>query len=241
MAFTTRVFGAGKLLLLAVALIATYVLFAAASARIAIRMREVRVPDLKGRTLNEATAMLGDLGLSLKVDEGGRRSDPRVAAGRIATQEPEAAVTARRGRNVKVWLSAGPRVNRIPRLTGETERTAQLRIQQDGLTLGAVSEIRSGSYPAGMIVAQEPAADSTGNQVSLLINRGERASTYLMPDLIGVNGDRAADLMRWYGFRVAVVGQQPYPGVPAGVVLRQSPQAGFQIGPGEAISLEVSR
>jgi beta-lactam-binding protein with PASTA domain len=47
--------------------------------------------------------------------------------------------------------------------------------------------------------------------------------------------------MRNNGFRVAVVGRQSYPGVPAGVVLRQSPQAGFQVAPGEAISLEVSR
>jgi beta-lactam-binding protein with PASTA domain len=62
-----------------------------------------------------------------------------------------------------------------------------------------------------------------------------------MPDLIGTDGERAASLLRGKGFRVAVVGQQPYPGVPAGVVLRQSPQAGFQIGPGDPISLEVSR
>jgi serine/threonine-protein kinase len=240
MALSTRVFGAGKLLLLAVALLATYVIFAAASARVAIRMREVRVPDLKGQTLNDATAALADLGLSLRADEG-RRQDAQVASGRIATQEPEANATARRGRSVKVWLSTGPRVNRIPPLVGETERTAEMRIQQDGLTLGTVSEIRSSDFQAGMIIAQEPPPNSTGNQVSLLVNRGERAATYVMPDLIGVNGDRAADLMRWYGFRVAVVGQQPYPGVPAGVVLRQSPQAGFQLGPGEAISLEVSR
>jgi beta-lactam-binding protein with PASTA domain len=29
--------------------------------------------------------------------------------------------------------------------------------------------------------------------------------------------------------------------VPSGVILRQNPQAGFQIAPGEAISIEVSR
>ena len=52
---------------------------------------------------------------------------------------------------------------------------------------------------------------------------------------------RAADLLRTRGFRVAVVGDHPYPGVPAGIVLRQNPQAGFQIAPGEPISLEVSR
>ena len=50
-----------------------------------------------------------------------------------------------------------------------------------------------------------------------------------------------ADILRDLGFRVAVVGSTPYPGVAAGVVLRQSPQAGFQVAPGEPISIEVSR
>jgi beta-lactam-binding protein with PASTA domain len=63
----------------------------------------------------------------------------------------------------------------------------------------------------------------------------------VMPDLIGVNGDRAAEILRNRGFRVAVVGSTPYPGVAAGIVIRQSPQGGFQIAPGEPISLEVSR
>jgi beta-lactam-binding protein with PASTA domain len=62
-----------------------------------------------------------------------------------------------------------------------------------------------------------------------------------MPDLIGVNGERAADLLRARGFRVAMVGSNLYPGVIAGVVLHQNPQGGFQIGPDEPISLEVSR
>jgi beta-lactam-binding protein with PASTA domain len=62
-----------------------------------------------------------------------------------------------------------------------------------------------------------------------------------MPDLIGVNGDRAAELMRQKGFRVAVVGSTPYPGVAAGIIIRQSPQSGFQIRPTDPVSLEVSR
>jgi beta-lactam-binding protein with PASTA domain len=62
-----------------------------------------------------------------------------------------------------------------------------------------------------------------------------------MPDMIGVNGDRAIEILRGQGFRVAVVGATPYPGVAAGVVIRQAPQAGFQIAPGEPISIEVSR
>jgi beta-lactam-binding protein with PASTA domain len=48
-------------------------------------------------------------------------------------------------------------------------------------------------------------------------------------------------VLRAGGFRIAVVGDHPYPGVPSGIVLRQSPQAGFEISRGESISLEVSR
>jgi beta-lactam-binding protein with PASTA domain len=48
-------------------------------------------------------------------------------------------------------------------------------------------------------------------------------------------------VLRARGFRVAVVASAPYPGVPSGIVLRQSPQAGFQIASGEPISIEVSQ
>ena len=240
MALTTRVWSAGKLLLLGVALVLTYVIFAAASMRIAIRTREVMVPTLTGQSVNQATAALAESGLTLKVEES-RRPDPKVPAGQILTQDPQPGVRTRPQRSVKVWVSAGPRSSILPAFIGESERTAQLRVQQDGLELAGISEIRSADYPADVVVAQTPPPSSAGGRVSLLVNRGQRAATYVMPDLIGVNGDRAADLLRNRGFRASVVGDHPYPGVPAGIVLRQNPQAGFQIAPGEPISLEVSR
>lgn len=240
MALKARVWSAGKLLLLLAALVSTYLGFAVGAARIALKAREVKVPDLRGQTLNQATALVDDAGLTLRVDEV-KRSDPKVPSGRITAQAPSAATSVRRGRSVKVWVSAGQRAATVPRLIGDTERTATLQLQQDGLALASVSEIRSNDYPADLVVAQEPAAGRPGTQVSILVNRGERAATYVMPDLIGVNGERAATMLRERGFRVAVVGSQPYPGVPAGVVLRQSPQGGFQVAPGEPISLEVSR
>ena len=57
MALRTRVWSAGKLLLLGSALAATYVLFAAAAMRVALRTREVQVPNLTDRTANEASAI----------------------------------------------------------------------------------------------------------------------------------------------------------------------------------------
>jgi len=240
MPFGTRMWSAGKFVMLVGALVATYVLFAAASMRIALRAREVTIPDLTNRTANDATALASDLGLTLRVDET-RRPDPKIAAGRVLAQEPAAGSIARRQRSIRIWLSAGQRSATVPKLVGETERTAQLRLAQDGLTLTGIAEIRSPSFASDIVIAQMPPAKSAAGNVSLLVNRGDRGASYVMPDLIGVNGDRAAEILRARGFRVAVVGSNPYPGVAAGVVIRQGPQAGFQIGPGEPISLEVSR
>jgi eukaryotic-like serine/threonine-protein kinase len=240
MPLSTRVWSLGKLLLLVGALLTTYVLSAALAARVALRVREVKVPSLVGQPLSSASGAVSGIGLALKVDDT-RRADAKIAAGRIAQQDPPAGSVARRGRTVKVWLSTGGKVAAVPKLVGETERTAQLRLQQDGLAVAAVSEIRSNEFPADLVVAQDPPAETRAPAVALLVNRSDRAAAYVMPDLIGLNGSRAADVLRSGGFRVAVVAQNPYPGIPAGVVIRQSPQAGFQVTPGDTVSLEVSR
>jgi eukaryotic-like serine/threonine-protein kinase len=226
MAFRTRVYGAGKLLLLVGALLATYVLFAAAAMRVALKAREVQVPDFTNRTANEATSLAADLGLAVRLDDT-RRPDPKIPAGRVLTQDPPAGTMTREQRSVRVWLSTGPRSSTVPALTGETERSAQMRLSQDGLEEAILSEIRSASFPSDVVVAQDPPPNTPGSRVSLLVNHAEQATNYVMPDLIGVNGERAAALLRGKGFRVAVVASTPYPGVAAGIVLRQSPQAGF--------------
>ncbi len=172
MALTTRVWSAGKLLLLGGALLLTYVLFAAAAMRVALKTRETVVPTLGGKTVNEATATLADAGLTLKVEEG-RRVDPKVPAGQILAQEPQAGVRTRRQRSVKVWVSSGPRAMIVPALVGESERTAQLRVQEDGLELADTAEVRSADYAAGAIIAQTPPPKSNAPRVALLVNRGE--------------------------------------------------------------------
>ena len=240
MQLRNRVWSAGRLFAIAACLVATYFLFAVTAMRVALRVREVPVRDLRNLTVAEATSALQADGLALSVDDS-PRLDPKVPAGRIAQQDPAPGAITRRQRGIRVWLSQGPRITVIPALTGETERAAQLRLQQDGLSISSLAEVRSDGFPSGTVIAQEPPESSRGTAVALLVNRGEQSHYYVMPDLIGVPGSRAVDLLRTKGFRVAIVGELPYPGVPAGIVLRQSPSAGFQIAPGDPISLEISR
>jgi serine/threonine-protein kinase len=240
MALSNRVWGAGRLVLIAVALLATYLLFAAAAMRIAVRSREVPVPDVTGRSLNEASALLGDAGLTMRAEER-RRLDPEVPAGHVISQDPQPGATLRTSRGVRVYVSAGARASELPGVVAQSERGATLQLEQSQIQVTRVADIRSSRYALDTVVAQDPPAGTAAPAVALLVNRGERGTRYVMPDLIGLDGERAAEVLRATGFRVSVVGQQPYPGIPPGIVLRQGPQPGFQVAPGEPIALEVSR
>ena len=236
----SRVWSLGKFFVLMGALGATFLVFFGVSMRVALWARDVQVPSLVGRTVNEATAALADRDLALRVEEN-QRPDDKIEVGKVMQQEPDAGVTSRRQRTVRVWISSGPRRTIVPPLVGQNERAAQSSLQQQGVVVSSVSEFRSSDYPADVIVAQDPAATSRAPEVSILLNRGELSATYVMPDVIGVDGERAADALRQQGFRVSIVGTQPYPGVPSGTVVRQQPAGGFRVGGSDAISLEVSR
>ena len=112
----------------------------------------------------------------------------------VTITSPAAGSVARSQRSIRVWLSAGAHAAIVPQLVGETERAAQMRVLQDGLALGAVAEIRSSSYPPDVVVDQVPAAKTPTSQVSLLVNRADAGASYVMPDLIGLHGDRAAEM-----------------------------------------------
>ena len=238
--FPTWLIRIGKAAALLGGLGLTYGLFAFASLQLAIKAREVAVPDLSALTAEEAQVLLADTDLALRIDPF-RRVHQTIEEGRVAEQDPSAGVTTRRSRSVKIWLSSGQTPGSVPTLVGASERAARRRLEDNAFALRGLSEIRSDRYPTDAVVAQEPPAASHGQAVWLLVNRGERGRTYVMPDLIGVGAEAAASVLRTQGFRVTVVGEHLYPGLPPGIVLRQSPQAGYQTAPGEAISLEVSQ
>lgn len=240
MALKTRVWSVGRILVIAGSLAATYLVFAAIAVRVAVRARDVVVPDVLGATVGEATTRLGAQDLLMRVDAAERPST-EVAAGRVLGQEPLAGTPSRRQRSVRVWLSSGPRVAYMPSLIGEGERAAAIRLSQDGIEQAILSEIRSEEFSADQVVAQDPAPGRPAAEVRLLVSRGAGDASYVMPDLIGLGGDAAAATLRQQGFRVSFVAQQSSSGLPAGLILRQTPAGGFQVQPGATISLEVAR
>src|SRR5690606_10344610 len=96
----TRVWTAGRLLVLGAALVMTFFVFFLAAFRVRTRAREVRVPDLKGVALAEATARLSDVGLALTIEQ--RRPGPEVPVDHVLEQEPAPGAVLRRERAVRV-------------------------------------------------------------------------------------------------------------------------------------------
>jgi eukaryotic-like serine/threonine-protein kinase len=240
MALRGRVWNVGRLLLITGGLAATYLGFAAVAVQVAVRARDVTVPDVTRVSPADASSRLAGRDLHMRVDTA-QRPSADVAAGLVLGQDPPAGTSSRRQRSVRVWLSAGPRIAYMPQLVGETDRAANIRLSTDGLEPAVVAEIRSEAYASDQVVAQEPPAGQPAASVRLLVSRGADMSSYLMPDLIGVDGEPAALLLRQQGFRVSFVAQQASGGLPAGMIVRQTPPGGHQVQPGAAISLEVAR
>ena len=230
----------GKLGLLVGALGVTYGITAYAGLQLSIKSREVVTPDLRGLTPAAATEVLATVGLNARI-EPLRRIHPAIETGRIAEQDPRPGRPTRLRRNVKLWLSSGPNAGELPSLVGESQNLATEHLSEELFTLREIAEIRSDRYPTNTVVAQDPPPYGSGEIVSILVNAGERGRSYVMPNLIGVNGNEAANILRGLGFRVTVVGDHPYPGIPPGIVIRQAPSSGFQVSQGESISLEVSQ
>ena len=108
-----RVWSAGRLLILAAALIVTYGVFFLTAMRVATRAREVQVPDLRGLSVSAAQEALDREGLILRIEEQ-RVADPKVPADHILTQTPAAGTVLRSQRPVRVRVSEGQRSCQAP-------------------------------------------------------------------------------------------------------------------------------
>jgi len=235
-----RVWTFGRLLILLAALGLTYGAFFFTAMRVTNRAREVKVPNLVGKTVAEADDMLTRVGLVLKSDPT-RVPDPKVPAGHVLSQDPGPDETVRRTRAVRVRVSDGLRAALVPAVSGQPERTAELALEGARLPVLGRAQIRSSDYPANVVVAQDPPAGARSGGVRLLINRPEDGPSYVAPDLIGLPYARVVQVLRQFPFRLASGGDLVQPNLPTGIIVQQLPQAGSQMRAQETLSVWTSR
>jgi beta-lactam-binding protein with PASTA domain len=234
----------GRYLFFLGALGLTFLVSFGVAMRVALRAREVQVPNMLGYTIADATDAAASLDLTIRIDQNQRASD-RVPVGHVMQQEPQPGDVVRRQRSIRVWASSGPVVTIVPALAGQSERTARIRAAQEKLSVASVTEIRSAEYDVDVVVAQDPQPTARATSVALLLNRGEDTPAYVMPDVIGMDAALAADTLRGRGFRVTIGAapgsQAATSGLPPGTVVRQQPSGGFRVSLTDPILIEASR
>jgi beta-lactam-binding protein with PASTA domain len=210
--------------------------------RFAIRGREVVVPNLTGKSEEEARQALGNVGLVLRVMS--KRFSDQVPEGKIVEQHPASGQRLKTTRNVKVLVSLGDRKYEVPDLVGKSLRAAQLTLGQGKLTLGNTLYAHTGEGPPSSVIYQSPAPhtkEGADPSVNILISLGPAEEYYIMPDLIGKPAELVASRARSEGFKLGKLNLRKYPGVESGVVIQQKPQAGYRLSKNDIIYLDVSQ
>jgi beta-lactam-binding protein with PASTA domain len=227
--------------LLTAALLGALAVSALSTMRVVLSSRDVAVPSLAGRGLGDAGTLAADRGLVLRIE--GRRHDPSVPADHVVAQEPPPGGTLKAHRAVRVWVSLGPRRVSVPPIEGESARTARIALEQAGVPVARVVEIEDAATAGTVLVQRPPAgeADLSSGGASLLVSRGPGGASYVMPDLIGREAGAVIAALQAAGLKVSDIRYRSYPGVEAGIVLRQNPPAGYPVSSRAALSLDVSK
>jgi len=231
-----------KTVLFSLSLIILFFLSANISYQIIFRGEMVSIPDLVGQTKEEAEQALAKKRLFL-VQKGEQFHD-LWPEGQIILQDPSPGSKIRVYRKVRVVLSLGSEKVIVPKLIGKNYQSVHVDLSESSLRKGKISHAHTARYAAGRIIAQHPqAGEWTGrnSQVSFLVSLGEREKQYLMPDLIGKRAHRVMDQFKEMDFRVEDLRYTYYPGLEAGIIIKQFPPQGFRIQKRNLITMEVSK
>lgn len=220
----------------------TFFLSAALSSQIILKGEIVTLPDLVGKTLDEAKTELARKKLSIALR--GIQPDDNWQRGKIIFQEPSAGSKIKVNKVVKVVLSGGSEKILVPRLTGRSLEVSSQILKDAGLLRGKISQVHTPQYAAGKVIAQQPLPSEEverNSPVGLLVSQGEWEEKYLMPDLIGKQARAVMAKIKEMEFKIADVRYSYYPGLEPGIIIKQFPPPGYRIQKRNLITLEVSK
>ena len=131
------------------------------------------VPDVRRLTLDRATIVLEASGFVVDVDTA-EAEEPR---GRVLEVTPRPDMLVALPASVQLLVSAGPPLVTMPFLLGLQRSEALQLLDSLGLTVSEVEEVFRFGRDQGIVVEQEPPADSElqrGGAVRIAVGRGGR-------------------------------------------------------------------
>ncbi|WP_127782477.1 Stk1 family PASTA domain-containing Ser/Thr kinase [Rhodococcus sp. X156] len=188
----------------------------------------VRVPDVAGRSAEEATAVLGDSGLTV----GGTIPvySSAVPAGSVVGSEPAAGAESRRGSAVTLQVS---NALSVPDVTGTSPAEATARLSAAGFAPVIGATVFDPAADAGSVASTVPPAgtlvDPATPQVQVQIS-----DAVTVPGVRGRTVDSARAALAELGLRVKVQQLVPFDG---SLVVGQSAEGGSRVAPGAEVTI----
>ena len=196
----------------------------------------VPIPSVEGQAQEVAVERLTDEGFRPEV--AGSRHHLEVPEGAVLEQQPSG--EARRGADVLLVVSAGPRQLEVPDVTGLAEGEASEELRDVGFEVEATRR-HDESVPEGRVIASEPAEGELADEastVTLTVSQGP--APIEVPDLTGEPLADAVAAARSLGLAVEVADRRFDDTVPADHVVAQEPDPGATRFRGDTIEVVVS-
>ena len=205
--------------------------------------KEITVPDVKGMSYSEAKEVLEAKGLKIeKADEP--IASQKIEKGKIVSQTPSKNSKVKKGRTVRVILSAGNTELKVPDLKGLSYKEAKTLLSEMGLQISKGDEVDSDSVAEGLIASQYPSAKTKvdkGDIITVNISKGKKDA--VIPKLVGTtftSESDVSDILSKYGYKLGKVSYEESYETP-GTIIKQSPDAGTTAEKKTTVDIVISK
>jgi beta-lactam-binding protein with PASTA domain len=197
-----------------------------------------RVPNVVGMPVEDAARRLIAAGLRAKTGE--ERYHQSAPSGTVLSQNPAPGTVEAEGTDVVLNVSLGQRRGEVPPLIGLTRAQAEVALDNAGLDVGEVTEVRDDT-PRGQVVSSRPGVGERvpiPSAVALTVSLGP--ATVQVPDVVGQTYPQARALLEQLGLRIGRVSVDSFSLLPPNSVISQTPAAGRAVVAGTTVSLSVA-
>jgi serine/threonine-protein kinase len=204
--------------------------------RVSTGKPKVAVPNVVGRSRDDAVAALADA--DLKANVVAVNSTEEVD--QVLAQGVKAGTEVVVGTTVRINVSKGPKPITVPNVVGSPFESAQSQLQGVGFAV-ARNDVDS-PEPAGTVVGMNPAAGTQqgkGSVITLQVSQGPATSQ--VPDVTSRTEADARTQLTNSGFKVQVVEEIVDDQTLDGKVLSQDPEGGTDAEEGTTVVIVVGR
>lgn len=208
----------------------------------ATRPKEVDIPNLVGKTVDEVKQILAENKLNYVEEES--EYNAQLEAGKIISQTPTfvAGRKIKENTDVKVVVSLGTEKTIVPKFTGKTREEAEIAAKEAKINLEIVEET-SKTVEAGYVIKQETEPDTevnAGDTVKVYVSIGTGIKQVVVSSVLYKDEATAKQTLEELGLVVKVeYGKDEERG--NGVVLKQSIASGETVDEGSSVTITVNK